>query len=397
MKNIIFKLAYLCALLVFVDTPIMAQTISQLLNDTRSFEVSACIPSKDNMISVWMEKRPERKDNSGDATNMRVAYKSTANNGKSWTEKSIVDLPNTFGTGNPFIASSANGEAYMVCMHIGNDFYSGNISFYEFDFKAKKFKLKSIAIESKENLLDKPSIAIDGDEIHLVYVAYSKKARNAVKYSMSKDKGKTWSTPINVFNEVNMSYLGPSVAMLKSKKVGVSIGAYGRKNVLFARKKMTPDSIVFEKPVIVGKLSDGIGAAMTELSTFDGKLMITWQNPHQTSEAWMSFSTDDGKTWAEPYKAVDKGNLLSAVFDKQGNIHCIYSDFGAQQFSVKYKFLNNKYGVLKEDFLMKSTPSSTFNEYLGAYQKLLISKNELFAFWIDYPNNSTLNFTRWKF
>lgn len=87
----------------------------------------------------------------------------------------------------------------MVCMHKGKDFYSGNISLYEFDNQSKQFTLKSIPFKSDFQLLDKPAIVSSGKEIHLVHVAYGKRARNSVKYQVSTDKGKAWSKPKDVF------------------------------------------------------------------------------------------------------------------------------------------------------------------------------------------------------
>jgi len=37
---------------------------------------------------------------------MRLAYKSSVNGGKDWSQKAIVDLPNTFGTGNPYVTAN---------------------------------------------------------------------------------------------------------------------------------------------------------------------------------------------------------------------------------------------------------------------------------------------------
>lgn len=381
-------------LLLFTAAPVIAQvTPAEILSDTRSFEVSACKPSKKDIVTVWMEKRPERKDNNGDAADMRVAYKSSADNGKSWTEKGVVDLPGTFGNGNPFVASNEKGNTYMVCMHIGKSFYAGNISLYEFDFRKKKFGLKSVPIKSDDQLLDKPSFVTYGDEIHLVYVAYPKKMKNSVKYQMSKDKGKTWTEPVDVFGSNTGGHLGPAIVLLKNKQVMISIGAYGSKNILVT-KKLNSDSVAFEKPTIAGAVSAEQGAAMTELSAYKKGLILTWQNPHQRSETYLSYSKDDGVNWAKPFMVTSFGNLTSAAFDEKGNIHCIYSDFNDQKYFVGYKVFNTKFEVLRSTYLLAPTPLSTFKEYLGAYQKLLIQKNELYAFWIDYADNNSIKFMK---
>jgi hypothetical protein len=90
------------------------------------------------------------------------------------------------------------------------------------------------------------------------------------------------------------------------------------------------------------------------------------------------------------------GNLLSSVFEKDGNLICIFSDFSKEQYSVGYKVLSQNYNILKEGKLMESVALAKTDEYIGAFQKLFIRKNELFAFWIDYPNNSMLKFSKWK-
>ena len=57
-----------------------------------------------------MEKRPEHKDNDENAADMRLAYKSSVNGRKDWSQKAIVDLPNTFGTGNPYVTANESGK-----------------------------------------------------------------------------------------------------------------------------------------------------------------------------------------------------------------------------------------------------------------------------------------------
>lgn len=383
-------------LLVFGDLSSKAQIGKpQLLNDTRTFEVSACKPSKNQIVTVWMEKRPERKDDDGNAADMRVAYKSSNDNGKNWTPKGIVDLPGTFGNGNPFVTNNEKGETYMVCMHIGKDFYSGNISLYEFDFKKKQFEIKSIPIKSDDNLLDKPSIVVSGDEIHLVYVAYPKRMKNAVKYQMSKDKGKTWTKAVDVFDGNTGGHLGPSIAISKNKQILISIGAYGKKNIMIVRKR-NADSIAFEKPRIVAEVSGKQGAAMTELTSYKNGLIMTWQNPHQRSETYLSYSKDDGSTWAKPLMLSSFGNMASAAFDEKGNIYCIYSDFSDGKFSVVYKLFAENFEVLESGYLLKPRLLKEFKEYLGAYQKLLTYKKDVIAFWIDYVNDHAIKFNKWK-
>ncbi len=381
-------------LLLFTGFPLMAQIgATQILNDTRTFEVSACKPSKKEIIAIWMEKRPQRKDNNADAVDMRAAYKSSADNGKTWTEKGIIDLAGTFGTGNPFITNNAKGDAYAVVMHIGMDFYSGNISLYEFDRKTKQFSLKSVPVKSDSQLLDKPSIVCLGNEIHLVYNAYQKRGRNSIKYQMSPDKGKTWTAAVDVFHEANVSYLGPSITVSQQKQILVATGTYAGKNIYLAKKRT--DSLGFELTRIVANLPKAKGMAMTEFSTYKKGLILTWQNAHQRGETWMTASTDNGNTWTEPFRMTEYGNLLSAAFDRKGNIHAIYTDFGQQQFHIGYKMLDQKYQSLKQKDLLGAKSFSAFDEYLGAYQKLLVQGKELFAFWIDYPGNNTLNLTKW--
>lgn len=389
------RVALTFLLLIFTSQTKAQIAPATLLNDTRTFEVSACKPSKKEIVAVWMEKRPERTDNSENAADMRVAYKSSVDNGRNWTNKGIVDLQGSFATGNPFVSNNENGDTYLVCMHIGKDFYSGNISLYEFDFKQKIFKLKSVPTRSDDNLLDKPSFATTGNEIHLVYVAYPKRMKNVVKYQMSKDKGKTWTKAVDVFEGNTGGHLGPSIAIIKNKQVVISIGAYGRKDILVTRK-INSDRIAFEKPTLVSTVTDQQGAAMTELTSYKNGLILTWQNPHQRSETYLSYSKDDGRSWAQPLMVTSFGNLASAAFDKQGHIHCIYSDFTGEKYFVGYKMFDKKFTLLSSSYLLEPKSSTEFKEYLGAYQKLIIQGNDVYAFWIDYPNNSAINFTRWK-
>jgi len=393
------KIIYALLLCAFVS--VVGQAFAQLdrsaiLSDVRAFEVSACKPSKNSLVTVWMEKRPSRKDNSEEAADMQVAYRASENNGRTWSAKGIIDLPNTFGTGNPFVCNNQKGDTYVVCMHIGQDFFSGNISLYEFDFDTKVFNLKSVPIKSSDNLLDKPSIVCHGDEIHLVYVAYTKNFKNAVKYQVSKDKGATWTEPINVFTDQTITYLGPAMALVKGNQLLISAGSYGSKGIFLTRRIADDEKVRFDTAKVVGSISQKLGSAMTELTTRGNDLLLSWQNPHQRNEVWLSMSRNAGESWYSPHLITSTGNLLSTAFGNDGGIHCIYSDFSDQKFSVNYRALNDNYSLAKEMYLAKPIVSNTFKEYLGAYQKILVQNKELFAFWIDYPDNSTLRFTKWK-
>jgi hypothetical protein len=108
----------------------------------------------------------------------------------------------------------------------------------------------------------------------------------------------------------------------------------------------------------------------------------------------MTYSKDEGGTWGKPLLLSSRGNLMSAAIDDRGAIHCIYSDYTDRQYEVRYKRFGDGYEVLDDRLLRKSGPLNT-REYIGAYQKLLVQKENLYAFWIDYSGNTTLNFARW--
>lgn len=393
-----FLKQFSCILLVVFGAKFSsAQSIkSKILSDVRAFEVSACKPSKNSIVSVWMEKRPTRKDNSEEAADMRVAYRSSFNNGKNWTNKEFIDLEHTFGTGNPYVTSNEKGDTFMTCMHIGQDFFSGNISLYQFDFKKHLFNLKSIPVKSNDNLLDKPSLVCDGNNIHLVYVAYSKNFKNSVKYQLSKDNGISWSEAIDVFPDHSITYLGPAMVLSDNKQVFISTGSYAGKGIYMTKNVANSQKIEFEPARKIGSIAKNLGSAMTEMTCKNGNLLLTWQNPHQRNETWICKSQNLGVSWSSPFMVTSFGNLLSAEFDDKYNIHCIYSDFKDEKFSVVYKSFDNENRIVKEEFIKSPVELKSFKEYLGAFQKLLIQNNKMFAFWIDYPGNNTLNFSEWK-
>jgi len=389
-----FRFFFFCGLLWLNSAS--AQTVpSKLLTDVRTFEVTASKPSKNGIIAAWMEQRPNRKGDDVSAKDMQVAYKFSNDNGDTWTAKGVIDLPNTFATGNPYMTSNAKGETYLTVMHIGNKFYAGNITLYEFDFGKNQFLMKSVPFKTDSLLLDKPAIAAFDNEIHLVYIAYPQGKRNSLKYQMSRDKGKSWTEPVTIIMDQNISNLGASIAILKGNQVVISCGSYESKNIYFIKKRSGVDSIAFEKPIIVSKINANRGAAMSELSCINNRLVITWQSPHQPYEVWMSCSTDEGNHWSTPLLLTPKGNLLSATFDTKGNLHCIYSDFNDKQFSVLYKSFDQNYNVLHTKNIREPIELARQDEYIGAFQKLLIQKGQYYCFWIDYPNNSELKFSKW--
>lgn len=388
-----YSIPYLILFLTFCCPMILSaqQLTSQVLSDTRTFEVSATSPMKDYLVTAWMEKRPERKDNDENADDMRVAYRSTKNAGKTWSEKQIIDLPNTMATGNPYVASGSKKDTYLVCMHIGLDFFSGNISLYEFDRKKQQFILKSVPVKSDSQLLDKPSIAVYANEIHLVYNTYEKNMSNAIKYQMSKDGGNTWTDPVNVFKSGSVRYLGPSIALSKNNQVSVSAGSYGRR--IYTTKKIAGDVSTFEE---AKEISQKNFMGMTELSVNGTNMILTWQDAHQLNVTGLTISADNGSTWKEPFILSKKGNLLSANMDEERRIHLIFAEYVDQKYSVEYRIIDTAFNVLNSKRLLEPTGPLTLKEYLGAYQKLLIASGHCYAFWIDYPNEHALKFSKWK-
>ncbi|WP_281631566.1 hypothetical protein [Flavobacterium luteolum] len=389
-----FKFLFLCGILSL--NSIIAQTVpSKPLNDVRTFEVTACKPSKNRIVAAWLEKRPNRKDNDESATNTRVAYKFSNDNGDNWTEKGIVDLPETFGTGNPYLTSNPKGDTFLAVMHIGKRFYEGNISIYEFNFEKKQFELKSIPIKSDNALLDKPAIAAFGDEIHLVYTEYPEGKNNSLKYQMSRDKGKTWTEPFTIILGKKVAHLSASITLLKDNQVAVSCGTYGGNKMYFIKKKPGTDANAFEAPIIVSKGIDNVGPGMSELSGYKNNVAMNAQNPHQPDQLWLSLSNDGGSKWLEPIKITEKGNLLSTQFDAKGNLHFLYTDYSNDTFSVFYKLFDKNNKIIDQKTIRESAPFKQ-EEYIGAFQKLLIQKSEYYCFWIDYVNNSELRFSKWK-
>lgn len=391
------KLYSLSLCWVFISVATSAQVIpSKPLNDRKTFEVSACKPSKKAIIAVWGEDRANRKV--GEAK-MRVGYSYSKNNGKIWTEKQIIDSTWAFANGNPYVTCNEKGETFLAVMHIDTSFFAGNLTLYQFDFKTKRFKKKSIPAVSEYHLLDKPALLAIGNEIHLAYVAVGSpvhKKPGALRYQVSKDKGATWSAPVDVVSEKEVPVLGASLALGKNNEVFIGCGSYGRFGMFLIKKKNLSDSIAFEKPIVVSAPSTTVRSGISELwSDKKHGLVMTWHYPHMPNQVWLSYSKDNGDSWATPLSLTSTGNLISARFDASGNISCIYSDYGNKQFEVKYKQLNKDYKVLQEKWLMKPVPMAERKEYIGAFQQLLSQGKKLFAFWIDYTNNNTLKFAKW--
>lgn len=150
-----------------------AQTIESIeLNDTKTYEVTAAYLPDNKIIAVWMEAREERVI-STEAKDMQVAYVISADLGKTWTKKKIIDRPNTLLTGNPNIISDKKGNIYLIVMHVGQNLFSGELALYEFETKNNEFKFKSIPAHSDKSLLDKPSLSICSNQLYLTYVEYT--------------------------------------------------------------------------------------------------------------------------------------------------------------------------------------------------------------------------------
>jgi hypothetical protein len=178
--------------------------------------------------------------------------------------------------------------------------------------------------------------------------------------------------------------------------VVVSCGSYGRGSIYILKKDSLGKG--FAAPVVVAKDARyPVSPAMTELSGDNEKnLILTWQHPHQAQDVWMSGSIDGGSSWQSPLLITTNGNLLSAAVGRNNMVHCIYSDFTDRQFKVLYKAFKSDFTLLQEKTIRSSVGLNEQAEYIGAFQKLLVKKNRRYAFWIDYPGNSSLKFSRWK-
>lgn len=376
-----------------------AQSIDSFkLNDTRTYEVTAAYLPDNKIIAVWMEARQERIV-SEQAKDMQVAYAISDNFGKTWTNKKIIDKPNTLVTGNPNIISDKKGNTYLIMMHVGKNFFSGELALYEFENKQNEFKLKSIPIYSDRSLLDKPSLSICGNQLYLTYVEYSNMLDTGlVKIQSSSNGGKTWSDSQTILPESNVIALGSTLAC-SNDNLFLSFGSFWQNSIYFTKKNAKNVLATFQPSKIISGVSDTLVSAMTEMVTNnENKIAIGWENNHHPNEIYVSLSNNNGKNWNKPILITKSGNMLSMAFDKKNDLWLIYNEFDGNQFSVIRENLSSINGNIKnKSFILKPETIKGAKDYVGAFQKMIITdKNIVMAFWINFSDNNKLYFSKWK-
>lgn len=376
-----------------------AQTVqTSILNETRTYEVTAILLPNNKILAVWMEARPDREISS-QGGNMRVAYKISSDLGENWSHKKIIDNPNTLLKGNPDVITDNNGNIYLILMSVNTNFFSGNLSFYEWKKEQNEFKLKSIPASSENSLLDKPGITICGNHLYLAYVEYSKMLdKGLLKIQSSSDGGMTWSNPKEVHPKNEVIALGPSITCLNEKLI-LAFGSYWRNSIYFTKKNSQNILNDFPTPKVISEISDTLVSAMTVLATNkNNKIAIGWEYIHQPNEIYISLSRNNGKSWTEPNLISKSGNMLSMTFDKNKNLHLIYDKFNEDEFSVIYERLSLLTGN-SESKMYLSQPSKIpgTRDYIGAFQKIIISNDgTILTFWINFSEDNKLYFSKWN-
>lgn len=394
MRNIIILL------LTLLTNTCFSQNIETFeLNDTRTYEVTSTVLPDKSVISVWMEARPEREVSS-QIGNVRIAYKISKDFGKKWSEKEIIDDPERFLLGNPYILSNKTGRTFLVFMNVNKDFFSGNLAFYEWSEIDEKFQLKSIPVSSNNSLIDKPSLAIIDNKIYLTYIEYTQKIENSyVKYQYSSDNGSTWSNPKNITND-EIIYLGASLKNLKNN-LYLAYGTFWQHKIYFEKVIVHEGTEpFFQQNNPVAEISETLGSAMTELEIDkNGNIAIGWLYNHKPNEVYVSVSENEGKDWKEPLLISKSGNLLSLVFDGSNNLLCLYSEFNDDMFSVILKKvpIDNPTEKTRTTYIKEPTKIKGNRDYIGAFQKITRTKNnEYLIFWIDYSKDNKLYCTKWQ-
>ena len=364
---------YFILILIFFSCKVKAQNIqTSLLNETKTYEVTAIMPSDSTIIAVWMEAREERKISS-QAGGMRVAYKFSTDLGQSWS-------------------------AYLVLMKIKPDFFSGNLSFYEWNQLKSKFEIKSIPATTKNSILDKPAMAICGNKIHLAYVEMNKTLDSGkIKMQSSQDYGSTWSKPEMLFPGSGVIALGVSLACFEGGLV-LTYGSYWQDSIYFTKARMQGNKIEFPYTETIFKVSSNLVSAMTEVaSNRKDQITVGWQPIHEPNEIYISSSKDTGNSWTKPSLLSESGSMLSMAYDKYNNLHLIYNEFIKNQFSVLYKKIDESGGRQSTRYILSPAKMKGVRDYIGAFQKILITeKSAVFSFWIDFSDGNKLYFTKWE-
>lgn len=362
-------------------------------------EVCAILTKKNELVVAWVDRKIGTDEKF-------ISYTSTYENKKKWHPITTYNPNEYLWTGNPALAEDESGNIYLIAM--SNNYDGKNLptnGVFELsrtnDGGKTWSEWKKIVqnTEDFQNMADKPSLIAKGNgELYLSYINFNSNKDNILEskgdviFMKSKDKGENWSDKLKIDNKrnwkpssmeevmvsggVDFGEQGPSLSFFKGKLL-LSYGSYQKNGIWLATS--SDDGSTFS----VNKISDlKINTPVTKLYTNNSNLIVVVAyEAHDIGNTYYLQSNDAGKTFST-VQISKNGSIATGTIEKGKDLNFMWNEKTEDNVDTKYMTVQDDKVIVKSFFSEKKMNPSFF---IGAYQDLLIDKNNLaHAFWIDW-------------
>lgn len=294
---------------------------SPVANANSQVEAIEVIATRDDLIHVFFSQRQDP-----------VVYYSYWN-GKVWSRTTpAMELPEG-ETGWPAVAASPSNELYLVVRNNrGTIYFSRAISG---EASAKSSWSVPVRIEGEhEGKVGSVDIAWDAETIFVAYSVPVNEGRG-IYLVHSKDKGSTWSKPVQVFNgEASGSDLVGAPSLLATEKGQLHI--IWRQQSILGNGNPEPLSLHYARSEDAGTTFSDAKLIVDEpvrwqeiVSDHKGNLHLFWQPPGANATVWDQISLDGGRTWEIPQGLTDVGTTVTVIPDRMGRLHFLDTDLSS--------------------------------------------------------------------
>jgi hypothetical protein len=280
------------------------------------------VATADNLVHVFFSKRQD------------PAIYYTRWDGITWSRTTAVLRVPEGEADWPAIAAGPGDELFLIARsNAGSLFFSRAKS-------ADAVTLSAWATPTRIQLTNDGRVSpvdVEWNGSGTLTVAYSVPVNDGrgVYLVQSKDVGKTWSKPLQVFDGAGFNFeLVGSPSLLTSadgtihvmwKKQSVRVDGFSQTLALYyarsedAGRTFSKAEVVIEAPVSWRDIvADG-----------KGNIHRLWQQPDNKSNLWDQVSLDGGHTWQTTQRLSSEAGIAAVTLDKAGQIHLLNAGTGS--------------------------------------------------------------------
>ena len=250
---------------------------------------------------------------------------------------------NSSNSNSPEVAVSGDNVYLVWADSNGTQGKNGNIFFSSSRDKGKSFD-KPINLSNNGNSTS-PEVAVDGDNVYVVW-AYSQNSGNEdVFLSSSRDSGKSFHEPVNLSNNSGNS-TNPEVAATSDKVYVVWAESTSKTDksdgVNLILKSSTDNGTHFTKKTIKKDIDKY--THLPQIAASGDNVYVVGVDRNGTKgengNIFLSSSRDKGKSFDEPVNLSSSGNSTDPKVAASGNnTYVIWSDSLPEKKEIKYKHI----------------------------------------------------------